>query len=391
MIDDSYEELQGLRRAAKQWQQREADMTLSLTVLEGSAREYARLSENCADNIADEIKGVLDRWRIASRVALLLLWLLVPVRASAASIVLILADDMRVDDVAHMPTLEQLAAQGTSFDLALAPFALCTPARTSLLTGMTPSRHGIYENDASLFDPTWPTLGTRLRAAGYRTALIGKVFNKMRLAPWARLPGWDTYQALEKHSDFGAEQSHVLANRAARFLRSCSRDGVDCFLYVSPASPHGPNPGPPECVGPWPAPPPSLTDTHLWNRRMSSLCGLDGLVDKVVRSAPVGTTFVFLSDQGFALGENASGEEDDDARMGKQQMLIDAMQFPLLVWGPGVERSPHRREIVSTMDVTATVLDLAGVDQAGVDGKSLVPLTRGRSPEWGGELMLEGR
>lgn len=324
------------------------------------------------------------------RTVLLVLLFLMPVRASAASIVVILADDMRVDDVAHMPTLEQLAAQGTSFDLALAPFALCTPARASLLTGMAPTRHGIYTNHAELFDPAWPTLGTRLQAAGYRTALVGKVFNRMRLAPWTRLPGWDTYQALDKHSDYGAEQSHVLANRAARFLRSCARDGVDCFLYVSPASPHGPNPGPPECTGPWPAPPPSLADTHLWNRRMSSLCGLDGLVDKVVRAAPANTTFIFMSDQGFMLGEGAGADEDDDPRMGKQELIIDAMQFPLIVWGPGVEQS-HRREIVSTMDVTATVLDLAGVDQAGVDGKSLVPLTRGRSPEWSGELMLEAK
>lgn len=313
-----------------------------------------------------------------------------PVPAHAATIVLVVADDMRVDDVAYMPTLQQLAAEGTSFDLALAPFALCTPARASLLTGMSPTHHGIYTNHAELFDPNWPTLGTRLQAAGYRTALIGKLFNRMRLAPWDRLPGWDTYQALDKHSDYGAEQSHVLARRAAAFLRDCRHDGVDCFLYLSPVSPHGPNPGPPECVGPWPAPPRADLDLHLWHRRMSSLCGLDGLVGKVAKAAPPDTTFIFLSDQGFMLGENASDDEDDDPRMGKQELVIDSMQFPLMIWGPGVQHSA-RREIVSTMDVTATVLDLAGVDQPGVDGKSLVPLTRGRSPEWGGELMLEGR
>lgn len=319
----------------------------------------------------------------------LLLALAAPVSAAPKNIVMIVSDDLAMKDLDRLPSLMKLAAEGTSFDMALAEFPLCTPTRTTLITGMSQRHHGIYENDAGMFDPAWPTLGTRLQAAGYRTGIVGKLLNQMRRANFDRLPGWDTYQVMEKHSDFGDQQAHVLANRASRFLRDCAKDGVPCFLYLAPVSPHGPSMGPPECTGPWPEGPSTL-DEHTWHRRMSSLCGLDGLIAKVARNAPPDTVFIFLSDQGFGVGENAGDGEDDDARVGKSQLILDALQFPLLVWGPGIEHTA-RREIVSTVDVTATVLDLAGADAAGIDGRTLVPLLHAESPRWGGSLLLEGR
>jgi arylsulfatase A-like enzyme len=73
------------------------------------------------------------------------------------------------------PHLDRLMASGTRFDCAITPNVLCQPARASLLTGMLPLSHGVYDNQVDL-DPAigaqgW---GGTLGRAGYRTAFIGK-------------------------------------------------------------------------------------------------------------------------------------------------------------------------------------------------------------------------
>lgn len=563
MIDDSYEELQGLRRAAKQWKQREADMTLSLIVLEGSARAYARMSENCADCVADEIKAVLDRWRIASRVALLLLLLLVPGRALAAPlIVLELADDLRPDDLRFLPSIDSIAAQSVRFSAALTTVPLCTPSRTMLLTGRLPDVTRVYDNDAGEFDPTWQTLGTKLQAAGYRTALVGKLLNRMRhlcqftpnptpagddvedvadahvedacdgyltrsigghpanldnvrpvefgatpasdidharnglemrgidatrsaaqmvklqaignqanealvypamgrddsplrgvpsrsvaepvrralpdptsaagandeidtrLAatvsmeeapgdaamnrcglPTAasteideashrgmvsspaevgqcRLPGWDTWFALQKHNDFGREQTPILTRHALKFIRECRRDQVPCFLYLAPVSPHGPLPGPAACDGRTFPDAPFPEYAHEWARRMSSICGLDAMTAAILAHLPVDAVFVFAGDNGFSVGE--------DGKFGKNQLTMDALSIPLVIRAPGVVPDTNRREVVTLVDLHATVLALAGAPiGADVDGQSMVPLLHGSTADWQGSVLIE--
>ena len=71
------------------------------------------------------------------------------------------------------PNLDRLAGLGTRFDRAYCANPTCTPTRASLITGMWPSAHGAYTLGTKLPEST-PTVGQVLRAAGYRTALIGK-------------------------------------------------------------------------------------------------------------------------------------------------------------------------------------------------------------------------
>ncbi len=62
---------------------------------------------------------------------------------------------------------------------------------------------------------------------------------------------------------------------------------------------------------------------------------------------------------------------------------------------PGIIRIPgappqERREFVSLLDCTATILDLAGADTTpAVDSRSLVPLVRGEHPEWQPDIVCE--
>ena len=84
-----------------------------------------------------------------------------------------LLDDDMIDHL-HIPNLRKLIERGVKFDNAYSSSPLCTPARGSFMTGMLPSRNGIYDNAAE-FKSTLPTFAHYLRKLGYQTALSGKM------------------------------------------------------------------------------------------------------------------------------------------------------------------------------------------------------------------------
>ncbi len=113
-----------------------------------------------------------------------------PVRPN---IVMIIADDMGYGDMGYTgstalqtPHLDRLAASGVFCTQGYVTSPVCSPSRAGLITGRDPRRFG-YEgnmNQPSEQYPTRPdlvglptnehTLADHLKAAGYRTALIGK-------------------------------------------------------------------------------------------------------------------------------------------------------------------------------------------------------------------------
>ncbi len=78
------------------------------------------------------------------------------------------------DRICHAPNLERLAARSTVFESAYCNFPLCAPSRASMATGKLCSDIGIYDNAAEL-PASMPTYADYLRAAGYQTALSGKM------------------------------------------------------------------------------------------------------------------------------------------------------------------------------------------------------------------------
>ena len=128
-------------------------------------------------------------------------------RAQPPNIILFLVDDMGWQDTSvafgaqrtplnehfRTPNMERLAASGVSF-LQAYSCAVCSPSRTSLMTGQNAARHKVTQWTLSGADPSgkterlespadWhvqglqpgvPTLPARLCAAGYRTIHVGK-------------------------------------------------------------------------------------------------------------------------------------------------------------------------------------------------------------------------
>jgi len=95
------------------------------------------------------------------------------------NILLIIADQHRTDSLGFMgrtpcqtPHIDRLAGQGVSFDRALSPCPLCTPARSSIFTGYFPHQTDMMTNGNTLHNP--PVFTDLLREQGYHTDYAGK-------------------------------------------------------------------------------------------------------------------------------------------------------------------------------------------------------------------------
>lgn len=72
------------------------------------------------------------------------------------------------------PFLDKLACQGTWFDKAYTAVPICSPARTSFLTGRYPSAHHVRSNQNAPDAYFEKDLFHVLHEQGYATALVGK-------------------------------------------------------------------------------------------------------------------------------------------------------------------------------------------------------------------------
>lgn len=86
------------------------------------------------------------------------------------------------------PNIDSIAARGTRFDRFHVTNPFCMPSRASIVTGRMPSAHGARINGAPL-PLSQLTFVERLRASGYRTALVGKAhLQNMTSRPRAYTP-----------------------------------------------------------------------------------------------------------------------------------------------------------------------------------------------------------
>jgi len=108
-------------------------------------------------------------------------------RQTRPSILMLMADQHRTDCVGaydnpliHTPNIDRIAHEGVRFDCAYTSTPSCTPARSALLTGLSPWHHGML--GMVKMATRYPLEKPRaLAEAGYYTTVIGKNhFNPMR-------------------------------------------------------------------------------------------------------------------------------------------------------------------------------------------------------------------
>jgi len=114
--------------------------------------------------------------------------------AGGRNVILITIDTLRADRLginghevegtSPSPRIDGLMAAGAHFSNAVAPRAITWPSLASVLTGLYPSGHGVFENGYELMDGV-PTLATVLTENGYQT---GRFMSNMCRANHL---GWD--------------------------------------------------------------------------------------------------------------------------------------------------------------------------------------------------------
>jgi arylsulfatase A-like enzyme len=181
-------------------------------------------------------------------------------REPRPSVLLIVMDDLSFriglyGYEARTPQMSRLAQRGRRFDRAYCQYPLCSPSRTSLLTGWRPERTRVWGNlraPRAWIQSAVP-LQEHFRANGYFTARVGKVYHSRFENEFRWDVVKDTYDSAEAAGDeeqqtqagWGAssrrdedEPDGRAAREAVRLLEE-KRD-VPFFIAVGFLKAHGP-------------------------------------------------------------------------------------------------------------------------------------------------------
>ena len=359
--------------------------------------------------------------------------------ANAASkkpnIVLIMTDDQ--DDngsISTMPTVTALAQQGVRFINSYASQPLCAPSRSSFLSGQYPHNHGILGNVHAYgaFQPREDrTIGPWLQSAGYQTAYIGKIINGYgEDSPPHALPGWNEFDGWipndhNKYYEFSMyENGHmvqygpndystdIFKTKAVNFIKR-QHNSSPFFLLLTPNAPHRPHIPAARHVGMFsslpfersPAydendvsdKPPYIQEMPLidaagdlaneveFRQKRECLMAVDEMVKAIIDALGNkidNTIIIYTSDNGWSQG--------DHRKIGKNLQYESASKVPLIIRWPGIAGGQVRRQLVNNLDLTATVLDVAGATATNpLDGVSLENLIRDDTIPWRTSILIE--
>ena len=331
---------------------------------------------------------------------------------SGPNIILIIADDLGPqlgsygDPNAKTPNIDRLAAEGTRFDRGYVTTASCSPSRGSIFTGLYPHQHGMmglsHFGTERMHDHV-PILPNELKKLGYRTAIVGK-----------------THMQPEELFDWNmrvTDSRHVIAERDVLWMNGQAMKFVDetpsdaaFFLVMSYVDPHRGNSDQGSSYGAgrnkkFPRKKRGLPENPTSGSEIVpfAFLGLDspeireeladyyGAVERL--DIGVGDLRKRLERRALWRGSLVLfvGDHGPDVTRGKMSIYESATRVPFLLRVPGGRPGVVRDELVSTVDILPTLLDVAGDDELEQhQGRSLLPLTiPGAAPRWRHHLFTE--
>ncbi len=372
-----------------------------------------------------------------------------PQRRDRPNLLFIWTDEQRADTMAaygnamiRSPNLNRLAAESAVFRRAYVTQPVCTPSRSSVMTGLWPHVSGCTANNIPL-RPETKVLPQLLGDADYRTAYMGKwhlgdeIFAQHGFDEWVSIEdGYARYYRPGRDRDARSDYHHFLVekgyqpDRGDRFSRSfAARRPIEhckpafleqraCdflrrhrnrpfALYINFLEPHMPFFGPLDHVHdpdeielPETFDDPLEENEPLRYRAKRLACmeryGKDaptiralisryyGLVTQVDRS--VGGILKTLDELGLADDTIVVYTSDHGDMMGAHKLVAKSVMYEEAVRVPWLVRAPRlgRRQRIleqptSHIDLVPTLLELMGGESRDdLPGRSLVPVLRGQ-------------
>ncbi len=262
------------------------------------------------------------------------------------------------------PHLDKLANEGVRFDRAFATAPVCSPSRSSIITGRYPTSIGtMHHRTKAVPPPEVKLLPEYFRAAGYYTT-VNMMLDAQLAAPapafddvlptahWRGRPSAGTpfFSAIHLHT---THESQIYLDDDA-FARATPD--------VAEAERHDPEYAPL---------PPYYPDTEVfrksWARYADLISQMDVQVGRILQQLEEdglaqSTIVVFWSDHGLGMPR------------GKRWLNDSGLHEPLIIRWPGrIRAGSVRSDLISLMDLAPTMLEVAGLSiPEHMEGKSIL-------------------
>jgi choline-sulfatase len=290
-----------------------------------------------------------------------------PLPPAPPSILLVTLDTTRADHLgpygyihAQTPSYDRLAQEGTTFLRAYSSCPLTIPSHSTILSGLYPPTHGVRDNGDFILSPEVTLISERLHEAGYRTAAITSAFPTQ--ARWGFNQGFDVYhdplQRQPTQLDWSDQRraEEVIDDALAQLAAWSGPEPM--FFWVHLFDAH------------WPYDPPEPYRTRfITGPYDGEIAYADAQVGRLLEAwdARHGADSVVLvtADHGEGLGDG--GEQTHGF------LLHDGTtRVPMILRGPGVASGAVSDDVVGLVDVTPTLLALAGLaPHEGLQGRDI--------------------
>jgi len=351
------------------------------------------------------------------------------------------------------PHIDRLAREGASFTNAFHTTPLCSPNRASILTGQYASRHGIIDNvGRDVASHRLDNFNLALKELGYETAHVGKWHMGNDASPRPGYDHWVSFKGQGQLIDpvlweNGGEHqvqgymTDVLNARAVEFIRKKrkapfslffahkavhpdlvqnSSGGIDAGsiggytlperhkeLYKGMSYPKRPNMLPLDEVARDKPALRMMFEARAQPESKGILAAMDGGTQEEIRKRAAmmasvdegvgmllaaleetkqldNTCIIFLGDNGFFFGEHGLTVE---RRFAYEEGIRTAffVRYP-----KRIEAGSKFEQMILAIDIAPTLIDLAGGKPGPtVQGKSLVPVMRGKAKKWRQSFLCE--
>ena len=341
-----------------------------------------------------------------------------PCRSAASqrrrpNFVVIFCDDMGYGDVGcfgstkhRTPNLDRMAEEGMRFTSFYVTSGVCTPSRSSLMTGCYPRRVNMHQNERGLcvlfptnkkgLHPDEITIADLLKEQGYATACIGKwhLGDQPEFLPTRQ--GFDYYFGIPYSNDMGgkggkgkrpplpllrneevieapAEQDTLTkryTEEVVRFIRAHKDEPF--FVYLPHTMPHNPIHASDRFRG--------KSDNGRYGDSIEEIDWSTGRILRTLKDLEIddNTLVVFTSDNGAA---SRFGGGNGPLRGWKGSTWEGGMREPCIMRWPGkIPAGSTCDELACTMDLLPTFARLAGTKPPTdriIDGRDIRPLMLG--------------